>query len=64
LHLHRSCRKQSAFFGVLAFGGFFDALGIEARHLEFSSDSSADHGHYGELPARAKQHRIDVLAAP
>jgi predicted nucleotide-binding protein (sugar kinase/HSP70/actin superfamily) len=65
--------------------GFFDALGIEARHLEFSSDSSEDqarqfakgrgtvdccypvkciNGHYGELLARAKHHKIDVLFSP
>jgi predicted nucleotide-binding protein (sugar kinase/HSP70/actin superfamily) len=65
--------------------GFFGALGIEARHLEFSSDSSEDqarqyakgrgtvdccypvkciNGHYGELLARAKHHKIDVLFSP
>src|SRR3954471_1901262 len=65
--------------------GFFDALGIEARHLEFSSDSSEDqarqfgkgrgtvdccypvkciNGHYGELLARARHHKIDVLFSP
>ena len=65
--------------------GFFDALGIEARRLEFSSDSSEDQaraygkgrgtvdccypvkcisGHYGELLARDKHHRIDVLFSP
>lgn len=65
--------------------GFFDALGIEARHLEFSSDSSEDqarqfgkgrgtvdccypvkciNGHYGELLARAKHHKIDWLFSP
>lgn len=65
--------------------GFFAALGIEARRLEFSSDSSEDQaraygkgrgtvdccypvkcisGHYGELLARDKHHRIDVLFSP
>ena len=65
--------------------GFFDALGVDARHLEFSSDSSEDQarefgkgrgtvdccypvkcisGHYGELLARAKHHKIDVLFSP
>jgi predicted nucleotide-binding protein (sugar kinase/HSP70/actin superfamily) len=65
--------------------GFFEALGIEARHLEFSSDSSEDqarqfakgrgtvdccypvkciNGHYGELLARAKHHKIDILFSP
>jgi predicted nucleotide-binding protein (sugar kinase/HSP70/actin superfamily) len=65
--------------------GFFDALGIEARRLEFSSDSSEDqarqfakgrgtvdccypvkciNGHYGELLARARHHKIDVLFSP
>jgi predicted nucleotide-binding protein (sugar kinase/HSP70/actin superfamily) len=65
--------------------GFFSALGIDARHLEFSSDSSEDqarqyakgrgtvdccypvkciNGHYGELLARAKHHKIDVLFSP
>src|SRR5579862_4364749 len=62
--------------------GFFCALGIEARRLEFSSDSSEDqarqfakgrgtvdccypvkciNGHYGELLARNRHHKIDVL---
>ena len=65
--------------------GFFHALGIEARRLEFSSDSSEDQsrqfgkgrgtvdccypvkcisGHYGELLARDKHHKIDVLFSP
>ena len=65
--------------------GFFDAVGIEARRLEFSSDSSEDQarqfgkgrgtvdccypvkcisGHYGELLARDKHHKIDVLFSP
>jgi predicted nucleotide-binding protein (sugar kinase/HSP70/actin superfamily) len=65
--------------------GFLDALGIEARRLEFSSDSSEDQarqfgkgrgtvdccypvkcssGHYGELLARDRHHKIDVLLSP
>jgi predicted nucleotide-binding protein (sugar kinase/HSP70/actin superfamily) len=65
--------------------GFFEALGIEARRLEFSSDSSEDqarefgkgrgtvdccypvkciNGHYGELLARNRHHKIDVLFSP
>jgi predicted nucleotide-binding protein (sugar kinase/HSP70/actin superfamily) len=65
--------------------GFFEALGIDARRLEFSSDSSEDQsrnfgkgrgvvdccypvksisGHYGELLARDKHHKIDVLFSP
>src|SRR3982750_1003506 len=65
--------------------GFFDALGIDARRLGFSSDSSEDqaapfgkgrgtvdccypvkciNGHYGELLARARHHKIDVLFSP
>src|SRR5499426_2984712 len=65
--------------------GFFDALGIDARRLEFSSDSSEEQarefgkgrgtvdccypvkcisGHYGELLARDKVHKIDVLFSP
>lgn len=65
--------------------GFFGALGIDARKLEFSSDSSEDqarqfgkgrgtvdccypvkciNGHYGELLARARHHKIDVLFSP
>src|SRR5918912_967021 len=65
--------------------GFFDALGSEARRLEFSSDSSEDQarrygkgrgtvdccypvkcisGHYGELLARDKHHKIDILFSP
>jgi predicted nucleotide-binding protein (sugar kinase/HSP70/actin superfamily) len=65
--------------------GFFAALGIDARRLEFSSDSSEDqarqfgkgrgtvdccypvkciNGHYGELLARDRHHKIDVLFSP
>jgi predicted nucleotide-binding protein (sugar kinase/HSP70/actin superfamily) len=65
--------------------GFFDALGIDARRIEFSSDSSEDqarqfgkgrgtvdccypvkciNGHYGELLARDRRHKIDVLFSP
>src|SRR5262249_13904046 len=65
--------------------GFFDALGIDARRLEFSSDSSEEQarqfgkgrgtvdccypvkcisGHYGELLARDRHHKIDVLFSP
>lgn len=65
--------------------GFFAALGIDGRHLEFSSDSSEDqarqfakgrgtvdccypvkciNGHYGELLARARRHKINVLFSP
>jgi len=65
--------------------GFFSALGIDARRLEFSSDSSEDqarefakgrgtvdccypvkciNGHYGELLARDRHHKIDVLFSP
>jgi len=65
--------------------GFFDALGIDARRLEFSSDSSEEQsrqfgkgrgvvdccypvkcisGHYGELLARDKHHKIDMLFSP
>src|SRR5262249_3017123 len=65
--------------------GFFEALGIDSRRLEFSSDSSEDQarqfgkgrgvvdccypvkcisGHYGELLARDKVHKIDVLFSP
>jgi predicted nucleotide-binding protein (sugar kinase/HSP70/actin superfamily) len=65
--------------------GFFEALGVGARRLEFSSDSSEDqarefgkgrgtvdccypvkclNGHYGELLARARHHKIDVLFSP
>lgn len=65
--------------------GFFDALGVDVRKLEFSSDSSEDqarqfgkgrgtvdccypvkciNGHYGELLARARHHKIDVLFSP
>jgi predicted nucleotide-binding protein (sugar kinase/HSP70/actin superfamily) len=65
--------------------GFFGALGIDARRLEFSSDSSEDqarqfakgrgtvdccypvkciNGHYGELLARDRHHKIDLLFSP
>jgi predicted nucleotide-binding protein (sugar kinase/HSP70/actin superfamily) len=65
--------------------GFFGALGIDARRLEFSSDSSEEQarqfgsgrgtvdccypvkcisGHYGELLARGRHHKIDVLFSP
>jgi predicted nucleotide-binding protein (sugar kinase/HSP70/actin superfamily) len=65
--------------------GFFGALGVDARRLEFSSDSSEDqartfgkgrgtvdcchpvkciNGHYGELLARDRHHRIDLLFSP
>jgi predicted nucleotide-binding protein (sugar kinase/HSP70/actin superfamily) len=65
--------------------GFFGALGIDPRRLEFSSDSSEDqarrfgkgrgtvdccypvkciNGHYGELLARDRRHKIDVLFSP
>lgn len=65
--------------------GFLEALGIDARRIEFSSDSSEEQarqfgkgrgtvdccypvkcisGHYGELLARDKHHRIDVLLSP
>jgi predicted nucleotide-binding protein (sugar kinase/HSP70/actin superfamily) len=65
--------------------GFFDALGVDTRKIEFSSDSSEDqarqfgkgrgtvdccypvkciNGHYGELLARAKHHKIDILFSP
>jgi predicted nucleotide-binding protein (sugar kinase/HSP70/actin superfamily) len=65
--------------------GFFGALGIDARRIEFSSDSSEDQarafakgrgtvdccypvkcmsGHYGELLARDRRHKIDVLFSP
>ena len=65
--------------------GFLGSLGIEARRIEFSSDSSEDQarefgkgrgtvdccypvkcisGHYGELLARDRHHRIDVLLSP
>lgn len=64
---------------------FLDSLGIEARRVEFSSDTSEDQarrfgkgrgtvdccypvkcmsGHYGELLARDKHHKIDVLLSP
>ena len=65
--------------------GLLDALGVEARRIEFSSDTSEDQarqfgkgrgtvdccypvkcisGHYGELLARDKHHRIDILLSP
>jgi len=65
--------------------GFLGALGIDARRIEFSSDTSEDQarrfgkgrgtvdccypvkcmsGHYGELIARDKHHKIDLLLAP
>jgi predicted nucleotide-binding protein (sugar kinase/HSP70/actin superfamily) len=65
--------------------GFLDALGIDARRIEFSSDSSEEQarafgkgrgtvdccypvkcisGHYGELLARDRHHKIDVLLSP
>lgn len=65
--------------------GFLEALGIEARRIEFSSDTSEDQarqfgkgrgtvdccypvkcvsGHYGELLARDRHHKIDVLLSP
>jgi predicted nucleotide-binding protein (sugar kinase/HSP70/actin superfamily) len=65
--------------------GFFEALGIDSRRIEFSSDSSEDQarefgkgrgtvdccypvkaisGHYGELLARDRHHKIDVLFSP
>jgi predicted nucleotide-binding protein (sugar kinase/HSP70/actin superfamily) len=65
--------------------GFLEALGIEARRIEFSSDTSEDQarqfgkgrgtvdccypvkcisGHYGELLARDRHHKIDILLSP
>lgn len=65
--------------------GLLEALGVEARRIEFSSDSSEEQartfgkgrgtvdccypvkcisGHYGELLARDRHHRIDVLLSP
>lgn len=65
--------------------GFFGALGIDGRRIEFSSDSSEDqtrqfakgrgtvdccypvkciNGHYGELLARDRHHKIDLLFSP
>jgi predicted nucleotide-binding protein (sugar kinase/HSP70/actin superfamily) len=65
--------------------GFLGALGIDARRIEFSSDSSEDQarefgkgrgtvdccypvkclsGHYGELLARDRHHKIDLLLSP
>ena len=65
--------------------GFLEALGIDVRRIEFSSDTSEDQarqfgkgrgtvdccypvkcisGHYGELLARDRHHKIDVLLSP
>jgi predicted nucleotide-binding protein (sugar kinase/HSP70/actin superfamily) len=65
--------------------GLLEALGIEARRIEWSSDTSDEQarqfakgrgtvdccypvkcmsGHYGELLARDKHHKIDVLLSP
>ena len=65
--------------------GFLEALGIDAKRIEFSSDSSEDQarefgkgrgtvdccypvknnsGHYGELLARDRHHKIDLLLSP
>jgi predicted nucleotide-binding protein (sugar kinase/HSP70/actin superfamily) len=65
--------------------GFLDALGIDVRHIEFSSDTSEEQarqfgkgrgtvdccypvkcisGHYGELLARDRHHKIDLLLSP
>jgi predicted nucleotide-binding protein (sugar kinase/HSP70/actin superfamily) len=65
--------------------GFLGELGIDARRIEFSSDSSEDQarefgkgrgtvdccypvkcmsGHYGELLARDRHHKIDLLLSP
>jgi predicted nucleotide-binding protein (sugar kinase/HSP70/actin superfamily) len=65
--------------------GFLEHLGVPARHVEFSSDTSEDQarsfgkgrgtvdccypvkcvsGHYGELLARDRHHKIDVLLSP
>jgi predicted nucleotide-binding protein (sugar kinase/HSP70/actin superfamily) len=65
--------------------GFLAKLGIDAKRVEFSSDSSEDQarefgkgrgtvdccypvkcnsGHYGELLARDRHHKIDVLLSP
>ena len=65
--------------------GFLDALGIDARRIEFSSDTSEEQarefgkgrgtvdccypvkcisGHYGELLAKDKHHRINLLLSP
>lgn len=65
--------------------GFLGSLGIEARRIEFSSDTSEDQarrfgkgrgtvdccypvkcmsGHYGELLARDKHHKVDLLLSP
>ena len=65
--------------------GFLEALGVDPRHIDFSSDTSEDQarefgkgrstvdccypvkcisGHYGELIARAKHRKIDVLFSP
>jgi predicted nucleotide-binding protein (sugar kinase/HSP70/actin superfamily) len=65
--------------------GFLEALGIEAKRIEFSSDTSEEQarqfgkgrgtvdccypvkcisGHYGELLAKDRHHRIDLLLSP
>jgi predicted nucleotide-binding protein (sugar kinase/HSP70/actin superfamily) len=65
--------------------GFLEALGIAAKRIEFSSDTSEEQarafgkgrgtvdccypvkcisGHYGELLARDKHHKIDILLSP
>lgn len=65
--------------------GFLEALGIEAKRIEFSSDTSEEQarqfgkgrgtvdccypvkcisGHYGELLAKDKHHKIDLLISP
>ena len=65
--------------------GFFTELGVDPRHLVFSSDTSEEqgrqygkgrgtvdccypvkciNGHYGELLARDRHHKINVLFSP
>jgi predicted nucleotide-binding protein (sugar kinase/HSP70/actin superfamily) len=65
--------------------GFLGAIGVEAKRIEFSSDSSEEQarnygkgrgtvdccypvkcnsGHYGELLARDRHHKINVLFSP
>ena len=65
--------------------GFLEALGFDAKRIEFSSDTSEEQarqfgkgrgtvdccypvkcisGHYGELLARDKHHKIDILLSP
>lgn len=65
--------------------GFLEALGIEAKRIEWSSDTSEEQarqyakgrgtvdccypvkcisGHYGELLARDRHHKIDLLLSP